>query len=158
MIEWLMGTFWGRIIATVGVSMIPVLELRMGIPFGVALGLNHWVAFCASVVGNMIPVPFILFFIEWIFKWLKRFDRTRGTIEKLEKHANNKGDMVRKYSAIGLFLLVAVPLPGTGAWTGALVAALLQLPPKKSMPIIFLGVLVAGMLILGITYGFTVVF
>lgn len=158
MLEWFTNTFWGQIITTAGVSMIPVLELRGGIPFGVALGLNPWAAFCASVVGNMIPVPFIIFFIEYIFKWLKRFERTRGTIEKLESRAHIKGRMVQKYSVIGLCLLVAIPLPGTGAWTGALVAALLQLPPKKAIPTIFLGVLIAGMLILGITYGFTVVF
>ena len=134
--------------------MIPVIELRGAIPAGYGRGLNIWVAVAVSLIGNLLPVPFIIIFIRRIFAWLRRvsggFDRL---VTKLENRAENKSDVVKKYSFWGLFILVAIPLPGTGAWTGALVAAMLDMRLKKAMPAITAGVIAAGIVVAFITCG-----
>ena len=153
--QWLTATGVGELVFTVLVSMVPIIELRGGIPFGVALGLNPWVAFLACIIGNMIPVPFIIVYIRRIFGWMRRrLPRLDGIVDRLEKKAHLKGRKVTKFKYIGLFLFVAIPLPGTGAWTGALAAAFLDMPLRKALPSIFLGILAAGFLVTGLTYGF----
>ena len=127
------------------VSMLPVLELRGALPLGLALGLPLGQAYAASVLGNMLPVPFIILFIRPLLDWLRKQSRLFARFAQwLEDRADKKGDLVIRYRLLGLVLLVAVPLPGTGAWTGALVAALLRLRLTTSIPAIFLGVLLAG--------------
>ncbi len=153
MIGWLTQTFIGKIIATVLVSMVPVIELRGGIPYGVGFGLSYPEAFIAAFIGNMIPIPFIMMFLRRIFDWLRQFEKTRGVIERLETRAHLKGQKVEKYRALGLFILVAIPLPGTGAWTGALVASVLDIRMRTALPIIALGVITAGIIVLGLTHG-----
>lgn len=154
MITWLTSTTLGKLIATFFISMAPIIELRGGLPYGIALGLDYPVALAAAVLGNMVPVPFIIVYIRHVFAWLrKRSKWWDEKITRLEKKAHLKGRVVRKYSAIGLCILVAIPLPGTGAWTGALVAAMLDMPLKKSLPVIALGVLTAGVIMSVITYG-----
>jgi len=156
LMQWLTGTPWGKIIFTALVSMLPVVELRGGIPFGVGLGLGHWAAFCASVVGNMIPIPFIIVYIRRIFKWLRlRSTRLDALVAKLEHRAHLKGRMMTKYRMVGLCILVAIPLPGTGAWTGALAAAFIDMRLRDALPAIFVGVLLAGFAVSAITYGVT---
>lgn len=150
--------FWsktaGRLIITFLVSMVPVIELRGAVPLGYGKGLNIWVAVAVSIVGNLIPVPFIILFIRRIFALLRRINKKfDGLVSRLEKRAENKSDVVKKYSFWGLFLLVAIPLPGTGAWTGALVAAMLDMRLKRAMPAIVLGVLAAGIIVAFITCG-----
>ena len=146
----------GQFLMTVGVSMVPVLELRGGIPFGVALGMPIREAVIAAILGNFIPVPFILLFIRSIFHWMKkRGGKFAHLVERLEARAHLKGRMVQKYSAIGLCILVAIPLPGTGAWTGALVAAILDMQLRRALPSIFLGVIIAAVIVTIITYGVT---
>ena len=135
--------------ATMGVAMVPVLELRGAIPFGLALGLTPGTAYTVSVIGNLIPVPFIMLLIRSVFQWLRRWPRWERIITGLENKAHLKGEMVRKYRLVGLVLLVAIPLPGTGAWTGALVATLLDIRMRVALPCILVGVLIAG----GITLG-----
>ena len=139
--------------ATMGVAMVPVLELRGAIPFGMAMGLSPWLAYLVSVVGNMIPVPFVMLLVRTIFQWLRRWDWWGRKIEWLEDRAHLKGRMVRKYRLLGLVLLVAIPLPGTGAWTGALVATLLNIRMRTALPCILLGVLIAGVITLAVTCG-----
>ena len=158
MIEWLTGTFFGKILMTYLVSMIPVLELRFGIPYGVSQGLPLWVSFLVSIAGNMTPIPFILLFIRKIFEWMKKSEKIKGFIEKLESHAEKKGDLVRRYKMIGLCILVAIPLPGTGGWTGALVAGMLDMRLKDAIPPILLGVIIAGIIVSTVTYGASFVF
>ncbi len=153
MFSWLTTTTLGKWIATIIISMVPVIELRLGIPYGVGFGLPYWEAFIAAFIGNMIPIPFILLLLRRIFEWLKTYDKTRGLVEKLEQRAHLKGEKVAKYREIGLFILVAIPLPGTGAWTGALVASVLDIRMKKALPIIALGVLTAGLIVLLISHG-----
>ena len=146
-------SFAGKIIITFFMSMVPIIELRGALPSGVAMGLTPWTAFAVSVIGNMVPVPFIILFIRKILDWMKRFDGFRRIAEKLENKAKKHEDKIAKYEALGLFILVALPLPGTGAWTGSLVAAIFDIRLKNAVPVIFAGVLTAGLIVLFITYG-----
>ena len=158
---WLHASPAGKFLLTMLVSMIPVLELRGGVPFGVALGLPIPMAFCAGVLGNMIPVPFVILFIRRIFKWVRRNIPALGSlVDRVERkaYARIKSDRIVRYEAWGLLLFVAIPLPGTGAWTGSLIAALMDLRLKSAVPVIFLGVLIAGAITTAITYGLTALF
>lgn len=148
-----------EMLMTVLVSMVPVAELRFGIPFGVSQGLPHWLSFLCAVVGNMVPIPFILVFIRRIFKWMRRhLPQLNNLVDKLEAKAHLKGKKVTRFKYLGLMIFVAIPLPGTGAWTGALAAAFLDMRLRKALPAIFAGVLIAGFLITGLTFGFTSIF
>ena len=159
MISWLTSTTLGKLIATFFISMAPIVELRGGLPYGIALGLDYPVTLAAAVLGNMVPVPFIIVYIRNVFAWLrKRSKWWDEKITRLEKKAHLKGRMVRKYSAIGLCILVAIPLPGTGAWTGALVAAVLDMRLKKAIPAIFLGVCIAAAIMTMVTFGLIHIF
>ncbi len=137
------------------ISMVPVLELRGAIPVGVAGGLSPLVAMCIAIVGNLVPIPFLIVFTRHVFKWLKSKGRIGVLVDKLEARAAEKSEIVLKYAWVGLCILVAIPLPGTGAWTGALVAAVLNMRLKKAMPAIVLGVLIAGFIVTCLTYGVT---
>ena len=114
------------LLLTFFMAMVPVVELRGAIPFGVAAGLHPLAAMGAAILGNLFPVPFILLLLRHVFRWLRHFPRLSTLIDQLERRAHLKGRKVRKYRTLGLVLLVAVPLPGTGAWTGALVADVLD--------------------------------
>lgn len=152
-LNWLEGTVGGEFIFTMLVSMIPIVELRGGLPFGVALGLPYPVAFAASVIGNVLPAPFIVVYIRRIFQWMRRrLPRFNGVVDKLENKAHLKGNKVNKYKYLGLLLFVGIPLPGTGAWTGSLAAAFLDMPLRKALPSIIAGVLLAGCIMTGLTY------
>ncbi len=159
LMNWLTTTLSGEFCLTTLVSMIPVVELRGGIPFGVAAGLPVWAAYIAAIIGNMLPVPFILVYIRRIFQWMRRhMPRLNALVDKLEKKAHLKGQTVTKYKYLGLMIFVAIPLPGTGAWTGALAAAFLDMPLRKAIPSIFAGVLVAGVAISILTFGIASIF
>ena len=130
------------------------MELRAGLPYGIALGLDYPLALTAALVGNMIPVPFIVVYIRRIFVWLRaHFAKMDSFITKLEKKAHLKGETVRKYGPLGLLIFVAIPLPGTGAWTGALIAALLDMRLKSAVPSIFMGVCIAATIMTLLTFG-----
>ena len=155
-LQWLTGTRFGEFTLTMLVSMLPVVELRGGIPFGVAAGLPVWAAFIAAVIGNLIPVPFIIVYIRRVFQWMRqRLPRLNRLVDALERKAHLKGETVTKYRYLGLMLLVAIPLPGTGAWTGSLVAAFLDMRLKKALPSIIAGVLIAGLAIALLAHGVT---
>lgn len=154
MISWLTGTTIGKLISTFFISMVPVVELRLGLPYGIALGLDYPLALLAALIGNMVPVPFIIVYIRRIFIWIRRhWARLDGFITKLENKAHLKGETVRKYGPLGLLIFVAIPLPGTGAWTGALIAALLDMRLKHAVPSIFLGVCIAAGIMTALTFG-----
>lgn len=151
--SWLTENQAGELVFTMLVSMLPIIELRGGIPFGVALGLNPWAAFFASVVGNLLPLPFIVVYIRRIFLWMRRhMPRLNDLVDKLERKAHLKGRKVTRYKYLGLMIFVAIPLPGTGGWTGALAAAFLNMPLRKAMPAMSAGVLIAGFLVTFLTY------
>ena len=154
MIDWLTGTDIGKMCATFFLSMLPVGELRAGLPYGIALGLEYPLALMAALLGNMIPVPFIIVYIKRIFEWMRRhMPRMNALVTKLENRAHLKGETVEKYGHWGLLLFVAIPLPGTGAWTGALIAALLNIRTSKAVPVILIGVCIAAAIMTLITYG-----
>ena len=145
---WLHTTPLGEFLLTMFLSMAPVAELRVGLPLGAAMGLPLPAAFIAAVIGNMLPVPFIILFVRRAFDWIRRrLPPLHSFIDRLERRAESKRELVYRYQTLGLLILVANPLPGTGAWTGALVAALMDLRMKKALPAIFCGVVIAGLLI-----------
>lgn len=131
------------------ISMLPVVELRLAIPVGVSLGLPVWKAAIISVIGNLLPAPFIIAFIRIVLEWLRGVSRTaQRFVAWLERKGNGpKADRVRKYEFWGLLILVAIPLPGTGAWTGALIAALLDVRMKRALPPIVAGVILAAIIV-----------
>ena len=155
----LWNTLFGKALMTFFISMVPVLELRGAIPFGTAYGLPLWATILISIVGNLVPVPFIIIFIRKIFAWLRRKNQKLDhLVTRLEIRAEKKSDVVQKYAFWGLFVLVAIPLPGTGAWTGALVAAMLDMRLKRAFPAIALGVIAAGVIVAFVTYGAGAIF
>ena len=143
----LWGSVWGNILMTLLISMVPVVELRGAIPAAVIAGLDIRIALPVAIVGNLIPVPFIIVFIRKIFKWLQAKSQRLGIlVRRLEAKADAKKSQVLKYEFWGLMILVAIPLPGTGAWTGTLAASILDLDFKKSVLAALGGVLLAGII------------
>ena len=147
------------IVLTFLISMVPVIELRGAIPFGIAAGLSFPTALTVSLIGNIVFVPFAVLFIRKIFAWLKKkSDWLRKIVYKLEAKADRQKEKVLRYEFWGLVILVAVPLPGTGAWTGSLVAAMLDMQLKRAVPAICLGVLIAGIIVTLATFGVVSIF
>lgn len=134
------------------ISMLPVLELRGGLIAAKLLGVDWLPAFIICFIGNMLPIPFILLFIRKIFEFLKKFKFTRKIVEKLEAKSKKKSEKFKRGTRFGLFTFVAIPLPGTGGWTGSLIAAMLDMRLKYSLPIIAVGVLCAGIIMSVIAY------
>ncbi len=135
-----------KYIMTFLISMLPIVELRGAVPVGTALGLDPFFVLFLSIIGNILPIPFIIMFSKRIIKWLKGTRLFSPLALKLEKKAEKNMDKITKYEKLGLFIFVAVPLPGTGAWTGALIASLLDMRIKNSVPPICFGVVGAGIL------------
>lgn len=138
---------------TLVTAMMPILEIRGAIPVGVALGLDPWLAFAVGFVGNMLPIPILILLTRKIIEWLKKHNMLVKLTAWLENKGSKGAQKVQKYSFWGLFILVAIPLPGTGAWTGALVASLLDMRLKRALPAIAMGVAAAGLIVLLVTYG-----
>ena len=135
------------------ISLFPVLELRGGMIAARLLEIDFIKAFLICYIGNMLPIPFILFFIKKIFDVMRKNKHLAKIVEKMEARSDKKKGTMEKYKEWGLLFFVAIPLPGTGGWTGALISALMDLKFKKSLPIIALGVLLAGIIMSLITYG-----
>lgn len=134
------------------ISMIPILELRGGLLAASLLKIEAARAIPICILGNIIPIPFILLFIRQIFKIMKKTKLFRGLIEKLEERAMKKSDTIRKYEFLGLLLFVGIPLPGTGAWTGSLIASLLEVDIKKSSIAILCGLVMATIIMYVVSY------
>ena len=133
---------------------MPIVELRGAIPVGAVLKLPFWQNFLAALVGNMIPVPFVILFVRPLFRWVRiHIPKLGHFVSTLEARAQAKSVNVVRYQTWGLLLFVAIPLPGTGAWTGALIAAVLNMRLKRAVPVIFLGVAIAGCIITILTHG-----
>lgn len=143
-----------KYLSVLGMAVLPVLELRGSVPWGVAQDLPYLNVLAVSIIGNMIPVPFIILFVRKVLAWMKKkSSRLAALAEKIENRGRLKGDILVKYEMLGLFILVAIPLPGTGAWTGSLVAAMFDLRLKNAIPAIFLGVVAAGIIMTLLSYG-----
>ena len=135
------------------ISMLPIIELRGAIPVAIGFNINPIAAYFLCVAGNMLPVPFILLFIRPVFSYLKKLPKIAKYIHKLENRAMDKSDKVQRYSFWGLALFVAIPLPGTGAWTGALIASLLDMRFKSTVLSVFIGVVAAGIVVTLVSTG-----
>lgn len=130
------------------ISLCPVLECRLGMFTAIVLLQMKTVpGFLISFLGNIVPIPFILILINWIFEVLKKVPGIKKIIYWLEEKTLKKRDTIDKYGIWGLLIFVAIPLPGTGGWTGALLASLLHLDKKKSFMVISMGVFIAGLII-----------
>ena len=136
------------------ISMTPVVELRGAIPYAAAMGMPVWETLVLAIAGNMILTPFIILCVRRGLDWLKTVKIFRGFAEWSERHIMKHKGVLEKYEIIGLAILVAVPLPGTGAWTGAMLAGLLGMRLRTALPAIFVGVLVAALIVGGVSYGF----
>lgn len=147
------GANAGKVIGIFLISLLPVIELRGSIPVGYYQGLPWYTNMITSIIGNLLPVPFILLFVVKVFEFMKKRNIMVDFIEKIEKRAMSRSDSIANKEFIGLMLFVAIPLPGTGAWTGALIAALLQFNRKKSFMYICIGVLIAASLVTLGVYG-----
>ncbi len=148
-----LGKYISKEIVIFIISMIPILELRGGLVAASLLNVSITTAIPICIVGNIIPIPFILLFIKQIFKWLKKIKLFRGMIERLEARAMGKSESIKKYEFWGLVLFVGIPLPGTGAWTGSLIAALLDIDFKKAILAELLGIIIATVIMSIVSYG-----
>lgn len=134
------------------ISMLPILELRGGLLAASLLKISPVQAIPVCIAGNIIPIPFILLFIKQIFKWMKAVKIFRPLVVKLEEKAMGRSDQIRKYEFWGLVAFVGIPLPGTGAWTGALIASLLGVDIKKSSVAILVGIALATIIMYVFSY------
>ncbi|HAL63886.1 MAG TPA: small multi-drug export protein [Clostridiales bacterium] len=150
-VEFLRGKISKELIVFI-ISVIPILELRGSLIAAGFLKMEFLSTYVIAVIGNMLPIPFILIFIEKIFEWLKKTP-FKGIVTRLESRAASKSDIIKKYGKFGLFLFVAIPLPGTGAWTGSLAAVLMRMKFRYAILPIFLGVLTAGLIMSLISFG-----
>ncbi len=156
LVTWFIEVLGGRIsreLVVFIISMVPILELRGGLLAASAFNIDIVKAIWICVVGNIIPVPFILLLITPIFQWLKQTKLFRPMVEKLEKKAMGKSEQIEKYEFWGLVLFVGIPLPGTGAWTGSLIASLLGIKFRKAFPAVILGIVMATVIMSIVSYG-----
>lgn len=156
LVTWFMEALIGKIskeMIVFIISMIPLLELRGGLLAASFMNIDIVRAIWYCVIGNIIPIPFILLLITTIFNWLKKTKIFRPLVEKLENRAMGKSEQIEKYQFWGLVLFVGIPLPGTGAWTGALIASLLGVKFKKAFPAILLGIALATVIMSIVSYG-----
>ena len=158
LINWFVTNLGGKVgkeLILFIISMVPILELRGGLlAAGPAfLNIPMWRAIPVRIIGNLLPIPFILLLITKIFDWMKGTKRLKPVVEKLEKKAMSQSANIEKYEFWGLVAFVGIPLPGTGAWTGALIAALLGIRFRKAFPAIVIGVCLAACIMTIISYG-----
>lgn len=152
-------SFEVKILAVLFISMVPIIELRLAIPVAAAVGLSPFIAIPLAIVGNLLPVPFIILFIKKIFAWMRKISpKLNKVVDKMEAKAEKNKDKVLKYAFWGLTLFVAIPLPGTGAWTGSLVAAMIDMPGKKAFPSVAIGVVIASLVVGAVSYGVAALF
>lgn len=144
---------YGKELIVFIISLMPILELRGGLIAAALLGLKGLPSFIICFIGNIIPIPFILWFITPLFNKMKNTKLFSGLVNKMERKAMSKKEQIEKLQYLGLMLFVGIPLPGTGAWTGCLIAALLDMDKKKAMLYAILGVIMAGIIMMILSYG-----
>lgn len=128
------------------ISMIPLIELRGSVIVGTAFGLPWLQVLLVSIIGNLLPIPFILIFGKRLLEWAKRLPLFAGFFQRYETKLYEKSGTIQKYAFFGIWIFVGIPLPGTGAWSGSLIATLLEVPPKTAFPAVICGVLTAGVI------------
>ncbi len=147
------GTLFGKYVIVFLISLMPILELRGGLIAASLLGLPMWQSFLLCFIGNILPIPFILWFINPLFRAMRKLKHLGKVVIWCEEKAHSKQKKIENLKYIGLFLFVGIPLPGTGAWMGCLIAALLNMDKKKSLLAALLGVILAGIIMLFVSYG-----
>ena len=141
-------------IITFFMSMLPIIELRGAIPYGVIAGLSIPAAFLISVIGSVTPVPILVLFTRKVFEWLRKMSEGLDKfVRKLEAKADEHKDVVIKYEFWGLVIIAAIPLPGGGAWMASLVAAMMDMRLRSAVPAIAIGTVIAGIIVTTVTYG-----
>ena len=148
-----LGEAFANYVYVLIISMLPIIELRGAIPVAFALGLPMFTSFAVSIIGNLLPIPFILLLIRKVCEWMKKVKFLQKIPLYLEKKVEKNKEKITKYGKWGLYIFVAIPLPGTGAWTGALIASFLSFKFKDSMIAITAGVLTAGLIMAIFSYG-----
>ena len=154
LITGIFGESIGKLIGIIFISMLPIIELRGAIPVAFAMGVNWQTAIICSIMGNLLPIPFILLFLDAIFSFMKKHNICKKFVLWSEKKGRKNSSKVEKYGFWGLMIFVAIPLPGTGGWTGALIASVMKMNKKKSILSISLGVISAAIVVTILTYGF----
>lgn len=134
-------------------AAIPIIEQKAAIPIGIVAGLPVWEVYVITLIGAIIPSPIIIWFIEHIFTYLKRYPALEKVVTHFEEKTRAKSGNIEKYKLLGLFIFVAIPLPGTGVWTGSLASVLLGLSKKEAVMTVFMGAAVSGLLILAFASG-----
>ncbi len=148
------AVWWGKYLVMFIISLMPILELRGGLIAASLMNAPMWTSFIVCLIGNILPIPVILWFITSIFQYLKKKGKRLGKlVQKIEQKADSKKAQIERLKYVGLMLFVGIPLPGTGAWTGCLIAALLGMDKKKSCIAAIVGVLMAGVIMLILSYG-----
>ena len=144
-----------KLVITFLVSMVPIIELRVGVPIATGMGIDWYIALPVAIIGNIIPVPFILLFVREILDCIDRcdFDFLNKIAKWLHKKVDKNKSSIEKYGYLGLILFVGIPLPGTGAWTGCLIAAVLNMNRRKSFFAIMTGIIMASVIMMAISYG-----
>lgn len=152
--DWIAATFasWNHELVIFIISLLPILEMRGGMIVARLFDVPYLSALVICMIGNIIPMPFILLLINKIFEWLKRFKTAGRFVNWLERKTLKKRGQIDKWGFWGLVLFVGIPLPGTGGWTGALLASLLRMPVKKSAPAIAVGICLCAVIMSFITY------
>ena len=160
LVNWIIGIFGGassalatKYIIVFIISLMPILELRGGLVAAALLKINPVPAYIISMIGNLLPIPFILWLLDSIFAYMKKHNILKKFVLFCEKKGNEKKGQIEKYGFWGLVIFVGIPLPGTGAWTGALIATILRIDKKKSFLAILLGVIMASIIMMLISYG-----
>ena len=143
----------GKSITIFILSLLPIIELRGGLIAATLLGVSFFKAFIICFIGNILPVTFILWFIRKILDWMRNVKLFKKIVKWIDRKVENKKSQIEKYGFLGIVLFVGIPLPGTGAWTGSLIAAMLDMDKKKSFIAVLIGVLVAGIIMSIISYG-----
>lgn len=155
-VSWFAATLGQRISAEAVVfivSLFPILECRGGLLVASILKVELWKAIPLAVLGNVLPIPFVLLLLKHLFRFLKHFRCFRPLIEHLERRAENKSAALSNGEFLGLLLFVGIPLPGTGGWTGAMIASLMEMKPGRAMTAIFFGILLATVIMSLVSYG-----
>ena len=153
----LMGAFlglpFGKQLVVFVISLMPILELRGGLIAAALLGLNPIESYVIAIIGNIIPVPFILWFITKILDWMRNSKKLNKVAKWLDKKVAKHKGQIEKYGFLGLILFVGIPLPGTGAWTGCLIASVLEMDRKKSFFATLVGILIASIIMMILSFG-----
>ena len=150
---WLTTMALGKEILVFIISLLPILELRGGLLAAALIGLDPVPSYIISIIGNILPVPFILLLINKILEWMRKSKKFKKVAKWLDEKVEKHKGQIEKYGYLGIVLFVGIPLPGTGAWTGSLIASVLEMDKKKTFFAVLAGVFIASIIMMVISFG-----